>query len=549
MTTTYADELDVLDNPWGVPTWLTNMPWWFISAGIHLVILLIATLVTVERLMAVEDAVVITAITRPPAVLIDEPVRTGDNFVERGIPHDDELPATEEPRIFFPGAEESDRNRSNDGEDFDQMKGQSKDYKSYLVGDAGGLRGTLTGKNPGAYATLGIGGGEGGPGRYGGRIGSNRDTVSGGPPYGKPTKETENAVLAALKWLARHQNPDGSWGAATFSGQCVGTKCDGPGDANYDTGVTGLALLAFLGGGYTHLSRDTYDDPVVPGRKLRFGQTVKEGLKWLLARQDPEGCLGPRGDKYMYNHTIAALALCEAYGMTATQNFRGPSQRAIDFIVAAQNPGRAWRYSFRCGDNDTSVTGWAVMALKSAELADLPFPKSCFDGARAWLVEAMEPTYYASGYNARYTGAKTVVPGKNDAWENHESMTAVAVLSRIFMMKDHKDPALGGARLIVKDLPVWKKHWVDFYYWYYASLALFQYDGTEGPYWRRWNEKMKEALVPHQEGLQIGCPSGSWNPAEDRWGFEGGRVYAVAINALTLEVYYRYQNVFGGTRK
>jgi hypothetical protein len=31
----------------------------------------------------------------------------------------------------------------------------------------------------------------------------------------------------------------------------------------------------------------------------------------------------------------------------------------------------------------------------------------------------------------------------------------------------------------------------------------------------------------------------------DRWGFEGGRVYATAINALTLEVYYRYGNVFG----
>jgi hypothetical protein len=56
---------------------------------------------------------------------------------------------------------------------------------------------------------------------------------------------------------------------------------------------------------------------------------------------------------------------------------------------------------------------------------------------------------------------------------------------------------------------------------------------------------MKNALVPHQHTGKDGCRNGSWNPEVDRWGFEGGRVYATAINALTLEVYYRYANVFG----
>jgi hypothetical protein len=34
---------------------------------------------------------------------------------------------------------------------------------------------------------------------------------------------------------------------------------------------------------------------------------VKKGLQWLLSHQDPEGCVGERGMKYMYNHTVAAL--------------------------------------------------------------------------------------------------------------------------------------------------------------------------------------------------------------------------------------------------
>jgi hypothetical protein len=100
----------------------------------------------------------------------------------------------------------------------------------------------------------------------------------------------------------------------------------------------------------------------------------------------------------------------------------------------------------------------------------------------------------------------------------------------------------------VQDLPQWKPNKIDFYYWYYASLALFQYDGPDGPYWKKWNEPMKNALVPNQRSKKDGCPDGSWDPETERWGFEGGRVYATAINALTLEVYYRYP-VFGGTRK
>ena len=47
---------------------------------------------------------------------------------------------------------------------------------------------------------------------------------------------------------------------------------------------------------------------------------------------------------------------------------------------------------------------------------------------------------------------------------------------------------------------------------------------------------------------QDGCAHGSWDPI-DRWGFEGGRVYATAINTLSLEVWYRYDNVFGNTGK
>jgi len=352
-----------------------------------------------------------------------------------------------------------------------------------------------------------------------------------------------NPVLAALKWLARHQNPDGSWGACSFSNQCHGPRCPGTGDPEFDAGVTALSVLAFLGAGYSHLSKDEFLGSEKSG-PLRFGDTVRNGLKWLMARQDPEGCVGGRGTKYMYNHAIAALALTEAYGMSATPLLKGSAQASIDFLIKAQNPDRAWRYTKQSGDNDTSITGWVIMALKSAEMADLKVDtKDCYEKAGKWFDEVSDPgNTMRVGYNGRASG-KVFVPGKNEDFEHHEAMTAVGVLCRIFMTKDKKHPALDGIQLLVSDLPTSKSGRVDSYYWHYGTQAIYQFDGPEGELWQKWNEAFKRAVLTNQKGALEACAYGSWTSEDDRWGFEGGRVYTTAINALTLETPYRYPRV------
>jgi hypothetical protein len=237
---------------------------------------------------------------------------------------------------------------------------------------------------------------------------------------------------------------------------------------------------------------------------------------------------------------MATLALSEAYGMSATRLFKEPAQRAVDFIVAAQNPGKGWRYTKQAGDNDTSVTTWAVQALKSAELSELELGREPFEMARKWLDEVTDATvFHRVGYNGKNSG-KVFVPGKNENFSHHETMTAAGAWCRIFMFADKADPALEGVKLLVKDLPIWKKNEIDYYYWHFATNALFQYDGPNGPFFKKWSEALKGVLVPNQKTGPDGCARGSWTSEDDRWGFEGGRVYAVAINALTLETYYRY---------
>src|SRR5262249_56906109 len=94
---------------------------------------------------------------------------------------------------------------------------------------------------------------------------------------------SEQAVERALDWLARHQDSDGRWDGATakyddgslargdddYTVHCPpGEPCFG--ECIYweaDTALTGLALLAFLGSGYTQAD-GKYADTV--GRGICF---------------------------------------------------------------------------------------------------------------------------------------------------------------------------------------------------------------------------------------------------------------------------------------
>jgi len=502
---------------------IAKTPWWAMSTGLHVVATLVmAYLIVLTGPPPDDNAVVVAPPRRPrPIPEMDKPRDLDPN--KKILDH---VKSVEDP--VHMKAEESDHTETADDEEFNKAKGDSYDFVS-----------DKPFKGKGTYDTIGAGGGGGG--KYGGRIGGKRKLVATGGGGG----DTEDAVKNALKWLARHQNSDGSWGVTGHVGRCnthpqyaTGGKClPNDGVEEYDAGVTGLSMLAFLGAGYSHLSRDVEEG-------ICFGDVVKKGLQWMMSHQDPEGCVGPRQGHYLYNHTICALALSEAYGLTGSNLFKDQAQRAVDFTLGAQNPGKGWRYSFKCGDNDSSVTGWAVMVLKSAETAGLGITRASYDGARAWFDEVTDENYYRTGYTMKGQG-KTYIKGKNENFNGHEALTAISVMSRIFMDRNKSDVRLMmGCQAIVKDLPVWRDIDIDFYYWYYASLALFQYDGPTGTFWKQWNERMKDALVKNQCTRSHGCKFGSWEPV-DRWSCEGGRVYATAINALTLEVYYRYANVFG----
>jgi len=326
------------------------------------------------------------------------------------------------------------------------------------------------------------------------------------------TPQTEQAVRAALKWLAAAQEPDGRWDASKHGAgreQFVANRNRLGAGIEADTGITGLALLALLASGHTHL-----EGP--------YRENVRLGLQYLLRTQAADGNLAGDATAYakMYCHSMAAFALSEAYGMTNDQRLHQPVRRAVNYTIAAQDPsGGGWRYN--PGDpGDTSQCGWQLMALKSAELAGIPIPVRTRNGLIRYLRKA------ASGAHG---GKSSYRPGERVS----HAMTAEALVCWQFLGMPREHPASDEAGdFLLGELP--GQGTANLYYWYYGTLGMYQLRGT---HWQRWNEALQKTLVGSQR--QTGPLAGSWD-ANTVWGSYGGRVYSTALATLCLEVYYRF---------
>ncbi|HMS17016.1 MAG TPA: terpene cyclase/mutase family protein [Planctomycetota bacterium] len=492
---------------------LKNAPWLLISLAIHILIAIILHFISAGGTQSV--GVKPLEIQAPETLQEELPLEEVEEETEEVKP-DEEV--TEEPVVK--DTEVADHNETDNEEEFEESKGEEdalsdKPFDGTQTNDA-----------------MGLGGGAGGA--FGGRRGGSRNLKAGGGGG-----RTRKAVDQGLEWLSKHQSPDGRWDCDNFMANGdpnKGPLCDGKGMATYDVGVSGLALLCFLGAGHTT-------------KEGNYQTTVREGLKWLKSMQDSDGCFGPRGDPHhTYSHAIAALAMAEAYGMTRSGIWKASAQNGINYVMHCQNPYKAWRYGARPGDNDISVTGWMVMALKSAKMAGLDINDNSIAWAHDFTKEMTDEETGRTGYMKR--GERPVrAEGRVDRWpaDESESLTGVGIINRVFAGEDPTtSPVIkAGAELIGRRLPVWdpKGGKVDMYYWYYATLAMFQVGGAE---WNAWNSKLEAAVINTQR--TDGNFSGSWDPV-DPWGEDGGRVYSTALMTLCMEVYYRYPRVFGASGK
>jgi hypothetical protein len=333
------------------------------------------------------------------------------------------------------------------------------------------------------------------------------------------------AIDAALDWLKRHQSPDGSWMCAGFGASCEeGSRCSGPGKPEHDAGVTGLALLAFLGAGHDPARRGTYLD------------TVRNGLKFLKAHQDAHGNFARTDDpRHTYSHAVATMAMCDAFAASKQLPWRKSAEQAVEYIYKCQNPYKAWRYGVQPGDNDASVTGLMLAALTAAGRAGVPVSGKSRQDGLAFLDSITDEETGRTGYLKK--GEPPVAPQGHEmkfSLDGPQTPTAIAICSRLDFGITDSPILVKAANLVTDRVPVWStdNKSVDMAYWYWGARAMNQLGGAPR---ERWNRALLDVAVAHQKGDRAGCAAGSWNPV-DAWGLEGGRVYSTAIMALALQM-------------
>ncbi len=342
----------------------------------------------------------------------------------------------------------------------------------------------------------------------------------------------EGVSSAALRFLARHQLHDGSWGSEPDACRCALPPPAAPGDLKQvphliellgsedidardraqkalrdigapavpllraaaegtdsevvarsrlllgilerpvrepgDVELTGLVVLAFMNAGYSHLSMDTYDG-------LNYGEAVKKGLLWLLARQDEEGVF-TRKDPAA--NAVAACAVLEAYGMTGATLFKEPAEKAIRGVK-------------KLAPDEPTALIWTLEAFLWVRLNEMgEFPQE--EAARLLELLRRQP-----GIRAQAGVAAA------EMWVHRVRIQGDWML-----------------RLRPEDLDPGSLHEVD--------VAFHQILGCRDPGLSRWRIGMKQGLARRQDRSSGRCERGSWPEGGLR-----GRLEGAAYNTMT----------------
>jgi hypothetical protein len=313
-------------------------------------------------------------------------------------------------------------------------------------------------------------------------------------------RSTTAAIEAGIAWLLRHQEESGGWSASQFQRHDPkGDLCTGTGKPDQDLHVTAWATFALLSQGNTERE----------GKK----EPVQKAIAWLQSQQQQDGFMGSsEASNAVEAHALACLAIARSKSRSGQPQSTATHAR----LAALRLPDGTWPARVGAKQGDPMATYWASQASFIASLAST-------DGSRFDL----EPTLTAMAEGRLASPSPPSVE---------------ALLRWIAQHEPARDARLAEAMSVLgKQPPLWRDGAdsvrMDFLDWHLGTHATFQDDAVA---WGKWHAALLAALVAHQR--TDGAHAGSWDPVDAR-GPQGGRVYATAVNVLSLAVGQQFERV------
>ncbi len=351
--------------------------------------------------------------------------------------------------------------------------------------------------------------------------------LSNALPAGEWTR-VEEGVDDGLAWLASQQAEDGRF----------------PSDDAAQPAVTSMAIMAFLSRGHMP-DQGPYGERISAAIDFVLSTQRRRGYFSLLPVTPPAQHLSP-SQTVTYNHSIAGLMLGEVYGMTSGERslrIKDAIARALIFHREVQTRKKqrpsdigGFRYGYPESPNassDMSVTGWALMFLRSARNAEFNVPKQYFDEGLDFVERCYEtdPSLHEKGV-FRYR------PLASDPQGNPQitlANTASAILTLILGGRHENEGIVDGVRWFrSRDYP---RPWQNGYFYlssYYSSQAMAQVGGET------WNEIFPQIA---RNLLEEQASDGAWPLGTGNEG-KFGQAYTTSLAILALTPAYQLLPIY-----
>lgn len=329
-------------------------------------------------------------------------------------------------------------------------------------------------------------GGDPGPGVF-------REAKLGDVPEGTAemmTPETDRAIEKGLAWLAKQQNPDGSFG-----------------NGGYHVAVTSLSGLAMMASGST------------PGRGP-YGPQIDRALMYVMNNTASSGFICEQSgmaNSPMYGHGFGTLFLAEAYGMTHRAEIREKVEKAVRLIIDTQNNQGGWRYQPVRSDADLSVTICQINALRAARNAGIYVPKETVENCIKYVKLSQNPD---GGFRYMIQGGPSGFP--------RNAAGVVALYSAAVYDTKEVENGIAMLKRSMGEIKAGQRSPHYFYGHYYAAQAMWIRGGEE---WNQWYPAIRNELVHRQTA------PGSWVD-----GF--GNEYGTAMALIILQIPNSYLPIF-----